>query len=220
LSEQRAARLACGRQGGLSRRTGPATRCSPPAGRASSSARPSSSRSARTPCFASGARTRTRRRRPAGRPALRARDLSWPKSGPPHSSPPAGCNLIESANLLGDETGDAGGMRRGGRCDNTTNAGHREARQRDAARSGVAEARRMLAFSVAPDDKHASATSLASGLDHARSSSTPTATRASAPVAAPPTRATARVRLQAAADRAAIKHIGDSRNRGKAGPSR
>jgi hypothetical protein len=39
-----------------------------------------------------------------------------------------------------------------------------------------------------------------------------------APVAAPPTRATARVRLQAAANRAASKHIGDTRNRGKAGP--
>ena len=41
--------------------------------------------------------------------------------------------------------------------------------------------------------------------------------RASAPVAAPPTRATARVRMQAAADRAASNHIGDSRNRGKGG---
>ena len=48
-------------------------------------------------------------------------------------------------------------------------------------------------------------------------SSHPAATGASAPVAAPPTRTTARVRLEAAADRAASKHIGDSRNRGIAG---
>jgi len=48
----------------------------------------------------------------------------------------------------------------------------------------------------------------------------PAATSVSAPVAAPPTRATARARLQSAADRAASKHIGDSRNRGIAGSRR
>jgi len=46
------------------------SRISPPARLAPPSAWTRSSRSARTPCFSSGAGTRTRRRRPVRRPAL------------------------------------------------------------------------------------------------------------------------------------------------------
>ena len=56
------------------------TRLSPPAGRPTPSAGTSSSRSARTPCFASNAGTRTRRRRPVQGPAFISREVSGPNS--------------------------------------------------------------------------------------------------------------------------------------------
>jgi hypothetical protein len=63
---------------------------SPPAGFARLWTRTASSASARMPCFSSGPGTRTRRRGPVRRLAFVARDVSWPKSRPPCSSPPAG----------------------------------------------------------------------------------------------------------------------------------
>jgi hypothetical protein len=47
------------------------------------------------------------------------------------SSPPAGRRVIEDAHMPGDDTGAAGSTRRGRRWENTTNAGRREARQRE-----------------------------------------------------------------------------------------
>ena len=76
------------RQG--SRRAIQETPYSPPAGRATPSARTSSSRSARTPCFSSGAGTRTPRRRAVQGPAFARREVSWPRATETRVSPRAG----------------------------------------------------------------------------------------------------------------------------------
>jgi hypothetical protein len=57
------------------------TRLSPPASRATPSARTSSSRSARTPCFSSGASTRTPRRGAVQGPAFHSARGLWAKIG-------------------------------------------------------------------------------------------------------------------------------------------
>jgi hypothetical protein len=73
----------------VSARAGRRTSHSPPAGFATPSARTSSPRSARAPCFASGAGTRTRRRKPVPRPAFISQGVSWPNPAGPWFSPQA-----------------------------------------------------------------------------------------------------------------------------------
>jgi hypothetical protein len=66
-----------------------------------------------------------------GAPASMPREVCWPRTRAPRYSPAARRRVIEGAHLLGDETGAASTARQARRCDNTTNAGHREARQRE-----------------------------------------------------------------------------------------
>ena len=76
--------------------------CSPPAGLATPSARTSSSRSARTPCFPSGAGTRTRRREPVRGPALTPREVSRAESQETSNSPPiSGVSASPTARVAG-----------------------------------------------------------------------------------------------------------------------
>ena len=74
----------------------------------------------------------------------------------PCSSPAAGRRAIEGAHLLGDETGAASSTRRARCCDNTTNAGRREARQRECClRKGCGSPPRP-GVSIEMDDFHKS----------------------------------------------------------------
>ena len=74
-----------------------------PARPATPSARTSSPRSARTPCFPSGAGTRTRRRRPVRGPALAPREVSRAESQETRNSPHAGNRESGRADLLAHE---------------------------------------------------------------------------------------------------------------------
>jgi hypothetical protein len=81
-------------------------------------------------------------------PALIPREVCWPRTPAPCSSPPTGRRPIESAHLLGDETRAVGEVRRAARCNDTTTASSRGYEDASAARAVDAEASRDLGVNV------------------------------------------------------------------------